>query len=911
MGGDPSLKNKGRKMKAVVAMLVFTLLWTQAAYGAVTETTANGSAQLRMQFPDVSNSHWALKHITKLALEGIIQGDDKGNFNPDNTVSQQDVIIMAVRAAGFEAEAMQKGAVVLPVDADNYAKQYIAEALDKGLLKIGEETYTSPSTASWGTRSATREWVAKIVIRSLGKQTVADQLANTVSVFKDNADITASMLGYINAAANLHIVDGFDDGTFKPQGLVTRAQMAAFLSRSDKYLTTLQPGVTEGYVSQFSDKNLILVSPQGQSYTYTLSANVVFYTVKDDTARIPSTYIQPKMKVSVIHDSNNVVYYVEDMNESQTEPVKVAGVLDQIDINQLTVSVTTDKGSQTYRLSPSVSVVDQDGKGSSLSVLVKGAQLEMTVQGDTVIQLALKFVAVDKTGEAVLISIDTTGMSLTWAEKATNKTESFGFPAQLAVEYNGTTIGINQLHPGDTVQYSVVNSKVAGLTVTNAVIAPAGTADNGKLESMDITKKIMTITNADGKLVAYRINDNATVTIEGIPSSTLNDVVVGDSLKLGLANGGVQNISVLNRAVRATLMSTIVNYNNDVKVLTVQGADGSVHAYKLTPSTSIVYDGTTVTMDNFMNFFGSGKKIDYTASDTSLLSVKLASRYDGIIQQVNPATNEITLKLPDNNIVTFKLASAASVVAADSTGNSLVALKPGDDVRLTLTGNQDLAASVAVRKTIVYRVGMIDLQNQQFLLKTPTGAATTFSVPSSAIVESSAQTGLTLGNIAADSTLDVTFTGNTIDKIRILDIVRGKVTALDPAKGTLTLQTYQNNTQTFTVGTDAVYSQNSRLLAGLNALKTDDRVELVKDLAGKYYIAVAVADQRTVSSYNAYNKQIVLKRVNIDDQTNYDFMDNAYIHQGTQTINPNFLYDPNEVRIYMIDGKIMELEKLN
>jgi hypothetical protein len=905
------LKNKGRKVKAVVAMLVFSLLWTQAAYGAVTETTANGSAQLRMQFPDVSNSHWALKHITKLALEGIIQGDDRGNFNPDNTVSQQDVVIMAVRAAGFEAEALQKGAVVLPVDASDYAKPYIAEALDKGLLKIGEETYTSSSTTSWGTRSATREWVAKIVIRSLGKQTVADQLANTASVFKDNADITASMLGYINAAANLHIVDGFDDGTFKPQGLVTRAQMAAFLSRSDKYLTTLQPGVTEGYVSQFSDKNLTIVSAQGQSYTYTLSANVVFYTMKDDTARIPSTYIQQKMKVSVIHDSNNVVYYVEDLNETQAEPVKVAGVLDQIDINQLTVTVTTDKGSQSYRLSPSVTVVDQEGKGSSLSVLVKGTQLEMTVQGDTVVQLALKTVSVDKTGEAVLISIDTTGMTLTWADKTTNKTESFGFPAQLAVAYNGTTIGINQLHPGDTVQYSVVSSKVTGLTVTNAVIAPEGTADTGKLESIDLAKKIMTITNADSKLVAYRINDTATVTIEGIPSPTLNDVVVGDSLKLGLANGGVQNINVLNRAVRATLMSTIVNFNNDVKVLTVQGADGTVHAFKLAPSTSIIYEGTTVTMDNFANFFGSGKKIDYTASDATLLSVKLASRYDGIVQQVNPATNEITLKLSDNNIVTFKLASAASVIAADSTGNSLVALKPGDDVRLTLTGTQDLAASVAVRKTIVYRVGTIDLQIQQLLLETQTGATTTFSVPSSATIESSAQTGLTLSNIAADSMLSVTFTGNTIDKIRILDVVRGKVTGLDPAKGTLTLLTYQNNSQTFTVGTDAVYSQNSRLLAGLNALKTDDRVELVQDLSGKFYITVAVVDQRTVSSYNAYNKQIVLKRVNIDDQTNYDFMDNAYIHQGTETINPNFLYDPNEVRIYMIEGKIMELEKLN
>lgn len=186
---------------------------------------------LKTGFPDVPSTHWAQKYITKLALLGVIRGDGAGRFNPNMSVKQQDVIIMAVNMMGLADEVSEsKETVVLPFEVDAYAKPYVALAIDKGLIHVQEELSAAGenSAKSWGAKEATRQWVAKVTIRALGKQAEAAELANTPTDFKDNADIASWALGYINEAVQLNIVSGFEDGSFKPNGKVTRAEMATF-----------------------------------------------------------------------------------------------------------------------------------------------------------------------------------------------------------------------------------------------------------------------------------------------------------------------------------------------------------------------------------------------------------------------------------------------------------------------------------------------------------------------------------------------------------------------------------------------------------------------------------------------------------------------------------------------------------
>ncbi|WP_052487521.1 S-layer homology domain-containing protein [Gordoniibacillus kamchatkensis] len=192
---------------------------------AATGQTAAGAA-VRTNFPDVSSTHWALQHITKLAIEGIVEGDQLGQYNPEASVSQQDVLIMAIRMMGAEADAKANTATVkLPFDVSGYAQPYVVEAISRGLITTKEEIEANAqSKTAWGSRPATREWVAKIMVRLLGKQADADALAANAPAFTDNGKISAWATGYINEAVSLGLVQGFEDGSFQPQGSVTRAR---------------------------------------------------------------------------------------------------------------------------------------------------------------------------------------------------------------------------------------------------------------------------------------------------------------------------------------------------------------------------------------------------------------------------------------------------------------------------------------------------------------------------------------------------------------------------------------------------------------------------------------------------------------------------------------------------------------
>lgn len=48
-------------------------------------------------FKDVPTTHWAYKDIEKLQKLGVVKGDEKGNFNPDKTVTRAEVSAMLSR----------------------------------------------------------------------------------------------------------------------------------------------------------------------------------------------------------------------------------------------------------------------------------------------------------------------------------------------------------------------------------------------------------------------------------------------------------------------------------------------------------------------------------------------------------------------------------------------------------------------------------------------------------------------------------------------------------------------------------------------------------------------------------------------------------------------------------------------
>ena len=75
-------------------------------------------------FSDVPTTHWANKYIAKASELGFVSGYGNGKFGPEDTVTYAQAITMVVRAMDLEEYAIEAG---------GYPNGYISVAVDKGL----------------------------------------------------------------------------------------------------------------------------------------------------------------------------------------------------------------------------------------------------------------------------------------------------------------------------------------------------------------------------------------------------------------------------------------------------------------------------------------------------------------------------------------------------------------------------------------------------------------------------------------------------------------------------------------------------------------------------------------------------------------------------------------------------------
>ncbi len=60
-------------------------------------------------FPDVPDTHWAKNYINCVKDLRIVEGDEKGNFNPEATITNEEIIKMLIVALGYSPMADQTG----------------------------------------------------------------------------------------------------------------------------------------------------------------------------------------------------------------------------------------------------------------------------------------------------------------------------------------------------------------------------------------------------------------------------------------------------------------------------------------------------------------------------------------------------------------------------------------------------------------------------------------------------------------------------------------------------------------------------------------------------------------------------------------------------------------------------------
>ena len=171
-----------------------------------------GTAGAEPFFRDMEG-HWAAPVVHSLAQRGIIGGYPDGTYRPSKQVTRGEFVKLLVSAIGLE---------ITDWSAENHwSMPYVTAGVAGGVVIADEYVGKIDPTAP-----IPREEVAAMLVRAQGLRGQDRPLT-----FSDADKVSELYQKFIATAVEQKLLAGYPDGSFQPQGTLTRAEAAAVISR--------------------------------------------------------------------------------------------------------------------------------------------------------------------------------------------------------------------------------------------------------------------------------------------------------------------------------------------------------------------------------------------------------------------------------------------------------------------------------------------------------------------------------------------------------------------------------------------------------------------------------------------------------------------------------------------------------
>ena len=186
------------------------------------------------QFTDVAEDAWYHDYVYDLVYRGVVNGMTATTYEPEGKLTRaQFVKLLACSLADAETLKTYEGKHPFKDSEGHWAEAYIAWAKDKGIVEGVSATEFDPEAP------ITREQMATIFGRYALKQGIElPKSDNAAGSFPDADKISEYAREFVELMRIAGILNGYEDGTFRPQGNATRAEAAKlfslFLSITDK-----------------------------------------------------------------------------------------------------------------------------------------------------------------------------------------------------------------------------------------------------------------------------------------------------------------------------------------------------------------------------------------------------------------------------------------------------------------------------------------------------------------------------------------------------------------------------------------------------------------------------------------------------------------------------------------------------
>lgn len=521
-------------------------------------------------FQDFPND-WSSDALTAAVENGLLGGVADGSIAPSGVLTRAQMATIINRAFGATEMASLSGYTDVSPDAWYYND--MAKAVQMGTFVGAGGGLLEPDDA------ITREEALCVLARAFA---IADADASSLSKFSDSASVSGWARETVAGMIASGYVGGYEDGTLRPQGTITRAEFAAVMDRLvETYISAAGDVTTDeaGNVLVRSadvtlknnaiDGDLILADGIGTGDAtlegVTVEGRLLARGGGSDSIHLTDTTIKGGI---ILNNPNTATRIVTDKSDLGNIDAQTSLILDG---NADTVTANGDITVQGGKIDKIVLTAEAADAKVTIADGAEVTRIEVAAPGAAiVVEDGAKVGTVEANAERVSVSgdgdVDKVQANADNVSVTTPKTD-----VTAAEGTTGVTAGGEAVAPGESVSTGGSSTTIPG---GSGIVTPAD--DAIEVDSWQALKQAIQEVEAGGTIrLTADITDGGadTTVVDGVSSATLPMEGEGDG-KYFTLDGDGHMISAAKDKTFCFLIAS-VGGTTTVKDLTIDGASFS------------------------------------------------------------------------------------------------------------------------------------------------------------------------------------------------------------------------------------------------------------------------------------------------------------------------------------------------
>lgn len=846
-------------------------------------------------FPDVESNHWARQVITKMNLRGVAGGFVENNINyfkPDQNVTQLQAVLFAVRTMGLEAE--DDSAVIgryIPFSIPAWvSKGTIVAAVDAGLI-VGNSFDCD--------KTATRAWVAQLLVRMLDKEGELSQVAGETLPFKDSSQVPSEYLNYVKLANKYGLIAGNPDNTFAPNQPVTRAQILAFLSRVEKHLELRDSNLLIGTITEINGNN-VGVRSNGQDYTLITNISSNLY---GPTGEIWSTDLRVNDQVYLIVDGN-IVKYLEVGNFNQnyspviTTPSKATGVIMQVFVEEKTLIIRTNEGKvETITISDATTLVNDNNQPLTLKQLVKDMEINVNYSNGKPIKVTVLTKNVLAGDEGIVFNINK-DIKLITLKKGDNL-EGYLYNEDTEVLIGNNRFGyIEDIKEGDQVKIKATDGLAESIQL---VAAEVELSNSGTVQQITVDSRLLTYEVEDKEFRTFYVDPKATIDFSG-DSGVLGDLRKGDKIIVNVENGQITKISVTNRKLYEKMQGILVGNDINNRIITFRDSNNELQVAEVSSGADIRVNNKKAYLSNLQK----DMQLEIELSDDKITYLNAKDTLLGTVVGINTGTKVMELTLTTGERKTYNIASNSSIYMEGITNYDLDDIARGDIVEVKIDNGR--ITNIKVQRAVTYEITEISTSSNRIRVKDSKNNSRYLYLYSDVELDIYGKSQPSIKDFNKNDIIKATYLGYTLQKVEMAPITIGTIASLDSSGKTIVVKGYDGQSHSFKFENNSRIIKDGYSYTTMGSATVGSRVVVKENIDGGRNFSLMSKVSGTVGFLYADKTKVFLKQT----QTTwipYDMVPTAYLHNGSIELTPGDIKTDDNVDLFIANNIVYEVLK--